>query len=129
MIDPIADFLTRIRNAAAVRKEEVVMPYSKLKHNLASLLVNEGYLKQAEKTDENYGHLRVVISYNAAGQPIAQHLKRISTPGRRVYVGYEKLRPVCSGRGIAVLSTSQGLITDKQAKQQRLGGELMCEIW
>lgn len=129
MIDPISDFLTRIRNAVTIHKADVVMPYSKLKHNLANLLVAEGYLQQAEKVDNQPSSLRVVINYNEYGQAMLQHLKRISTPGRRVYVGYEKLRPVCSGRGIAVLSTSHGLVTDKQAKQHHLGGELMCEIW
>lgn len=129
MSDSIADFLTRIRNALAVRKAEVVMPYSNLRHNLAKVLVAAGYLKDAQRVAEGHGILRLELNYTSDGRPALQHLRRISTPGRRVYVGYDKLRPVCSGRGLAIISTSKGLITDQEAKQQRLGGELMCEVW
>lgn len=129
MSDSIADFLTRIRNALAVRKAEVDIPYSRLKHNLAKVLVEAGYIKGVERVGEGQGVLRLELKFNSDGRPALQHLRRISTPGRRVYVGYDKLRPVCSGRGLSIISTSTGLITDQEAKKQHLGGELMCEVW
>jgi small subunit ribosomal protein S8 len=129
MSDPIADFLTRIRNSLAVGKAEVRMPYSRLKHSLADVLVNAGFIKSASKIDEGYGVLRIELKYAADGTPSLQHLRRISTPGRRVYQGYQAVRSVCSGRGVAVFSTSSGLLTDRQVKQQKVGGELLCELW
>lgn len=129
MSDPIADFLTRIRNAQAVRKAELRMPYSRLKHALADVLVATGYLASAAKLDEGHGVLRLELKYAADGTPAAQHLRRISTPGRRVYAGYQDVKSVCSGRGIAVLSTSRGLLTDRQVREQKVGGEILCELW
>jgi small subunit ribosomal protein S8 len=129
MSDPVSDFLTRIRNALAVRKAEVRMPYSKLKHRLADVLVASGYLTSASRVDEGHGVLRLELKYSANGTPAAQHLRRVSTPGRRVYTGYDGVHQVCSGRGIAVLSTSRGLLTDRQVREQKIGGELMCELW
>ena len=129
MSDPIADFLTRIRNSLAVGKAEVIMPYSRMKHRLADVLVAAGFLRSATRVDEGYGVLRLELKYNADGTPALQHLRRISTPGRRVYQGYQVVRPVCSGRGVAVFSTSSGLLTDRQVKTQKVGGELLCELW
>lgn len=129
MTDPIADFLTRLRNALAVRKREVRMPYSTLKHRLADVLVAAGYLEGVTKLDEGYGVLSVTLRYDDGGRPTLTHLERVSTPGRRVYAGYGDLKPVCSGRGLAVLSTSRGLMTDRQAREQKVGGELMCQVW
>lgn len=129
MTDPIADFLTRIRNAQAVRKAEVRMPYSNLKHRLADLLVAAGYLASAAKLEEGHGVLRLELKYTPDGTPAAQHLRRVSTPGRRVYAGFHDVRQVCSGRGLAVLSTSRGLLTDRQVREQKVGGEILCELW
>ncbi len=129
MTDPIADFLTRIRNGLAVRKAELRMPYSGLKHRLADVLVASGYLGGAAKVDEGHGILRVDLKYAADGTPAVKHISRVSTPGRRVYVGYQAVRPVCSGRGLAVLSTSRGLLTDRQVREQKVGGEILCELW
>lgn len=129
MTDPIADFLTRIRNSLAVRKTEIRMPYSRLKHSLAKLLVEAGYLRHAEKIDEGFGVLQIELAYDNEGNPLMHHSERVSTPGRRVYLGYDKLKPVCSGRGLAVVSTSQGLLSDKEAKKLKVGGEIMCKVW
>ena len=129
MTDPIADMLTRIRNAQAVKKSDVVVPYSKLKMNLANILVKEGYLGMAEKIDEaGKVIIKITIKYEPNG-PVIKNLKRISKPGRRVYVGTKDLPYVLNNIGIAVISTSQGLHTNKVAREKKLGGEVLCEIY
>ena len=128
MTDPISDMLSRIRNAILVRKPEVVVPHSRFKAQLAQLLVQAGYLGAVEELAAPYRSLKITLAYNG-GQPAIRHLKRISTPGRRFYTKSAELPRVLSGLGIAVISTSQGLMTNQEARRKRLGGEVICEIY
>lgn len=128
MTDPISDMLARIRNATLARKADVLVPYSTLKAKLADILVREGYLSGMEEVTAPHRALKLKLSY-LDGQPAIRSLKRISTPGRRTYVKYVELPRVLSGLGLAIVSTSHGLMTNKEAKQQRLGGEVICEIY
>ena len=127
--DPIADMLTRIRNAFAVKKEEVILPYSKIKHEIAKILHQEGYLAEAEKIAGKFDQLKLVLSYNEDKQPAITHLRRVSKPSQRIYVSREEIPWVLNDMGIAILSTSRGLMTNRQARRGRLGGEVLCEIW
>jgi len=133
MTDPIADMLTRIRNAQAVKKETVVLPFSKFKYNLAQLLAKEGWIANAEKLskgkDNFFDQIKIVLRYNKSGKPVIMSLKKISKPGRRVYVSNDKLPYILNNLGIAVVSTSSGLMTNKQARKEKLGGEIVCEIY
>ncbi len=137
MTDPIADMLTRIRNALAVGKDEVVLPMSKIKFNIAKLLEREGWITKAEvmkgsletKRGSRFDQLRIVLKYDKAGRPAIRTLKRVSKPGLRVYVGKDKIPYVLQGYGMAIISTSQGLLTNKEAKKRGIGGEVLCEIW
>ncbi len=130
MTDPIADMLTRIRNAQAVRKNTIVLPYSKLKHNLATIFQEEGYIKDVAKTIlADKPILSLTLKYSANGEPAIHALQRISKPGRRIYAGKQFLPYVLNNYGIAVVSTSQGLMTNKKARKQNLGGEVICEIY
>ncbi len=129
MTDPIADMLTRIRNAQGVKKTEVILPYSKLKYNLAQILVKENYLKGAEKVDaQGKQNLRLELIYDSQG-PVIRALTRVSKPGRRVYANHKGLPYVLNNLGIAVISTSKGLMTNKEARQKKMGGEVICEIY
>lgn len=132
MTDPIADMLTRIRNAMAVSKPEVVLPYSKLKFNIAQILKETGYIKSAEKVESGAnpvtGDLKIVLKYKGKESAIT-NLKRISKPGRRVYASKDELPVVLNNLGIAIISTPQGLMTNKQAKKNNIGGEIICEIY
>ena len=128
MTDPIADMLTRIRNASMVGKVEVVLPYSRLKHAIASILAGEGYIAIAEKVADDKDKLRIELKYDGKTSAI-RSLKRISRPGRRSYVGYQDLPRVLSDRGIAVVSTPQGVMSNKEARRRKLGGEIMCEVY
>lgn len=131
MTDPIADMLTRIRNAQAAKKPEVVMPYSKLKHTLADILASEGYIAAVAVNDGDGSvkkGLTLGLKYSA-GKPMIRRIDRISTPGRRVYVGVKKLPYVFDNLGIAIISTSKGLMSNKQARKQRIGGEVICEVF
>ena len=129
MTDPIADMLTRIRNAQSVKKAEVVLPYSKLKHNLAQILVKENYLKSSAKMEgQGKQNLRLELIYDAQG-PVIKSIIRISKPGRRVYTNHKDLPYVLNNLGIAVISTSQGLMTNKEARRKKMGGEVICEIY
>ena len=128
MTDPIADMLTRIRNASLIGKIEVVLPYSKLKHAVAGVLAGEGYVIAVEKVAENKGELRIKLKYEGKTSAI-RNLKRISTPGRRSYAGYQDLPRVLSDRGIAVVSTPQGVMSNKEARRRKLGGEIICEVY
>lgn len=128
MTDPIADMLTRIRNALAVRKLEVVMPYSRLKAAIADILVREGWVAQVEKLDRDMGQLKIVLKYDPTGHPQIHELTRVSRPGRRTYAGRDELRPVKSGYGFSILSTSRGVMTNKEARKLGVGGEILCEV-
>lgn len=130
MTDPIADMLTRIRNALAVHRSSVTMPYSKLKYNLAFILKQEGYISNVSMSKETGKALLVLnLKYAMDGTATIHALRRISKPGRRVYSGKKTLPYVLNNFGIAIISTSKGLMTNKQARQQNFGGEVICEIY
>jgi small subunit ribosomal protein S8 len=128
--DPIADMLTRIRNAVAVGHERVVMPTSKLKVNIARILTDEGFIDRYEVTENGHrSELELVLRYAERRRPVIEGLKRVSRPGHRVYAGAKELPRVQGGLGVAVVSTSQGLMPDREARKRRLGGEIVCEVW
>ena len=129
--DPIADMLTRVRNAINARFEAVDIPHSKMKAGIAKILVSEGYVATAEDTTDEHGrkYLRLTFKMHEGKQRVIQGLRRISKPGLRVYSGVEELPRVLSGLGIAIISTSKGLMTDKQARAEKLGGEVLAYIW
>lgn len=134
MTDPIADMLTRIRNSLAVKKTEVVLPYSKIKFALAKILEKEGWIKKTEifgleKEKKEFKQIKVILKYKDDNQPKIRVIKRISKPGCRIYVKKDKISKVLNGMGINILSTSQGLMTGQEAKEKGLGGELVCEIY
>jgi small subunit ribosomal protein S8 len=128
MTDPIADMLTRLRNAAMVRKHEVVLPLSRVKFEIAKILEKEGYLVEVEKSDAHHGQLKVKLRFTEDG-PALRSVTRISKPGRRVYAAKTELPKVLNDQGIAVVSTSAGLMTNKEARKRGLGGEIVCEVW
>ena len=128
--DPIADFLTRIRNAQKARKMRVDVPYSKLKADLARILLDCYYINDYAHVDEGaQGFLRIYLKYGPKGEAVMQGLRRVSKPGLRKYVTQYEIPRVLNGLGIAILSTSKGLMTSHQAKRQGLGGEVLAEIW
>ena len=131
MTDPVSDFLARIRNGALARKDRVEMPHSFLKKNIAEVLKNEGYVDDVRESEPGEGHrtLTVFLSYGRGKDSAIDGLRRVSAPGRRVYVRHDRIPRVRSGMGISILSTSHGVMTDKQAREQKVGGELLCEIW
>jgi small subunit ribosomal protein S8 len=130
MTDPISDFLTHLRNASKAGLAQCVSPHSKLKESLANILKSEGYVRDvATGTDEN-GHKTVVVTMKYVDNaPVLTGLKRSSTPGRRLYTGYADIPRVLNGLGIAIVSTSKGLLKDQDARRQKLGGELVCTVW
>lgn len=130
MTDPIADFLTRIRNANQVHRDRVEVPASKMKKALAEILKNEGFIRNYEYIDNGkQGILRLYLKYGPNRERVITGLKRISKPGLRVYVKKDEIPRVLGGLGVAVISTPKGLMTDKQARQEGLGGEVICYIW
>ena len=134
MTDPIADMLTRIRNALAVRKTEVVLPYSKLKFNVAEILQTEGFVRKVEKiakgtADNQIDQMRIVLKYLGPKEPAIAAIKRISKPGQRVYVTKDNIPVVLNNLGIAIISTSGGLLTNRQARKRGVGGEVICEVY
>lgn len=130
MTDPIADMLTRIRNAVRVERPDVVMPLSKVKRGLAEVLKREGYIWGWEEIDgKPVPELKIELKYGPNGERVIRHIRRVSKPGNRVYRGAEKLRPVLNGLGISIISTSRGVISDREARQRNLGGEVLCELW
>jgi small subunit ribosomal protein S8 len=147
MTDPIADMLTRIRNANRIESPAVDMPYTKLKQHLAQVLKDEGFVldyQVGRVADDGSGHmtfqtpaeenepkrtLRVFLKYGPDGERVIRHIERLSRPGLRRYQSYKALRPVLQGLGISILSTSRGIMSDRQARAQRVGGELLCQLW
>jgi small subunit ribosomal protein S8 len=130
MTDPIADMLTRIRNAVRVERPHVTMPLSKVKRGLAEVLKREGYIWGWEESEEHaVPELKIELKYGPNGERVIRHIKRVSKPGRRVYRRADHLRPVLNGLGISILSTSRGVISDREARQRNLGGEVLCELW
>ncbi len=128
--DPIADFLTRIRNANAAGHDEVRIPSSKLKIELAKILQSEGYIRGYQLIDDKkQGILRVLLKYGDGRERIINGLKRVSRPGRRVYVSKTEIPRVLGGLGIAILSTPRGIVTDRRARRLGVGGEVLCEVW
>ena len=136
MSDPISDMLSRIRNGALARHDRVEMPHSTLKHNVAQVLKSEGFIDDVRESDgEGHKTLTLVLRYSreksAASdkQSAIDGVRRVSAPGRRVYVRYDRIPRVRSGMGISILSTSRGVMADRTAREQRVGGELLCEVW
>lgn len=130
MTDPIADMLTRIRNAIKVNKETVEIPSSNMKKAIAGILLNEGYINSVDYVEDGYnGKLLITLKYIGKKKSVINALKRASRPGLRVYSGVETMPKVMDGLGIAILSTNKGIMTDKQAKAQNVGGEVLCYVW
>jgi small subunit ribosomal protein S8 len=128
--DPIADMLTRIRNALVVKHEMVEVPASNMKRAIARILLEEGYIKDYTEIDDGkQGVLKITLKYGQNDQRVITGLKRISKPGLRVYAKKDQIPKVLGGLGIAIISTSKGIMTDKQARKQGLGGEVLCYIW
>jgi small subunit ribosomal protein S8 len=151
MTDPIADMLTRIRNANEIERPLVEMPATKLKVALAKVLLEEGFIlgyrtgkyaetqvegggtqkefQEVEKLGEPHVVLQVYLKYGPDGEKVIRHVERYSKPGRRVYQGYKEVKRVLDGLGIAILSTSKGVMSDRQAKKEKVGGEILCTVW
>jgi small subunit ribosomal protein S8 len=130
MTDPLADMLTRIRNAGRAGHDKVDIPASRMKIALARIFKEEGFIKNYKVIKDNrQGILRVYLRYDVEQKPLIQRIERVSRPGLRVYVGHEDLPRVQGGLGVAVISTSKGVITDRQARKLKVGGEVLCQIW
>jgi len=129
--DPIADLLSRIRNAQMARHESVSVPHSKMKLGLVKVLYEEGYIGPYRVTDLESGRKQIQMTLRFIGkhQGLISGLVRQSRPGRRVYIGYSDIKPVRSGMGITILSTPKGILTDRQAREEKVGGELLCRVW
>ena len=128
MTDPVADLLTRIRNALMRKKMSVNVPYSKLKHELSKLLVKEGFLESVKKVKKDFDELDIVLKYHN-DEPVIKELTRESKPGLRKYISYKDIKPHKGGLGIKVLTTSKGLMTDKEAIKAEIGGEIICRVF
>lgn len=127
--DPIADMLTRIRNAVRVERQYVDMPLSRARKGVADVLKREGYIWDYQEVDgEPVKNLRIELKYGPNGEQVIQSIRRVSKPGRRVYMKCTELRPVMNGLGITIISTSRGVVSDREARQQKLGGEVLCEV-
>ena len=132
MTDPIADMLTRIRNAGQARHAKVSVPWSRVKENIVKILISEGYLKEAKKVNAPQGggeELIIQLRFDRENRPIISGLRRVSSPGRRVYVGAREVTPIRKGLGIQILSTPKGLLVDRDAQRAKVGGELICSVW
>ena len=130
MTDPISDFLTHLRNASKAGLAVCVSPHSQLKESLANILKKEGYVRDVATGTDERGHKTVVVTMKYVDNvPVLTGLKRSSTPGRRLYTGYADIPRVLNGLGIAIISTSKGLLKDQDARRQKLGGELVCTVW
>lgn len=130
MTDPIADMLTRVRNALTAGKEKVDIPASAVKEGIARILRDEGFIINYRiMEDSKQGIIRITLKYSDSEVPAIENLQRISRPGRRVYVGIDEIPRVLNGLGIAILSTSRGILTDKDSRAQKVGGEVLCYVW
>jgi len=132
MTDPIADMLTRIRNAVRIERPLVQMPHSKVKRGVAEVLKREGYIwdwHEQEAEDAPGKELCIDLKYGPNGERVIRHIKRVSKPGRRVYSRANSLKPILNGLGISIISTSRGVVSDREARQKNLGGEVLCELW
>ncbi len=130
MTDPIADMLTRIRNANVVKHETVDVPASNMKKELARILLEEGFVRGYDVIEDGkQGIIRIQLKYGQSGERVISGLKRISKPGMRVYAAKQEIPRVLNGLGISVISTSKGILTDKQARKENVGGEVICYVW
>jgi small subunit ribosomal protein S8 len=132
MTDPIADMLTRIRNASRARHEKVAIPWSRVKENIIKVMIEEGYLRESKKVKDSQGAgevLLVQLKFDRENRPVIAGIKRVSRPSRRVYVGAQAVTPIRKGLGINILSTPQGIMVDREALKARVGGELLCLVW
>ena len=132
MTDPIADMLTCIRNAVRIERPRVEMPLSKVKCGLAEVLKREGYIWDWREEHEEGApskQLSIELKYGPNGERVIRHIRRVSKPGRRVYSPATSLKPILNGLGISIISTSRGVISDREARQRNLGGEVLCEVW
>ncbi len=128
--DPIANMLTQIRNALAVKKQEVILPYSKLKHNLAKLLETQGWVEKVEEAGmEPKKSLKLMLKYYGDGLSAIAGVKRVSKPGQRIYAKAQDIPKYRLGIGATIISTSKGLMTDQEARKEKMGGEIICQIW
>jgi small subunit ribosomal protein S8 len=128
--DPIADLLTRIRNGSRAEHEKVDVPSSKLKVRVAEILKDEGFIKNFRVLDDDkQGTLRIYLKYGAGNEKVISGLVRVSTPGRRVYVSHDKIPTILGGMGVALVSTSRGVLTDRDARKERVGGEVLAYVW
>lgn len=129
-MDPVSDLLTRIRNAHLAKHDRVDVPTSKLKAEICRILKEQGFIRNFKLVDQTpQSLLRIFLEYDDSGSPAITHLKRVSKPGRRVYRGADQIRPVLNGRGLGVISTNLGVLSDTQARERRVGGEILCEVW
>jgi small subunit ribosomal protein S8 len=129
MTDPIADMLTRIRNAVRVERPHVDVPSSRVKLGVAEVLKREGYIWDYQVIEEQpVNQLRIELKYGPNGERVIQSIRRVSKPGRRVYSKSNELRPVLNGLGISIISTSKGMVSDREARRQKIGGEVLCEV-
>ncbi len=127
--DPIADMLTRIRNAIRIRQKQVIIKASKICEGIAAVLKQEGYITDFERIDDsNQGILRITLKYDPAGEPVISEIKRVSKPGRRIYSPVDKLPKVLGGMGIVIVSTSKGIMSDRNCRQAKIGGEIFCTV-
>ena len=132
MTDPIADMLTRIRNASRARHQKVTVPWSRLKESVLKVLIDEGYLKDQKRVKAAVGagdEIVIQLKFDRESRPIIAGMKRVSRPGRRVYVGCREVTPIRKGLGIHVLSTPKGILVDREAQRAKVGGELLCTVW
>lgn len=129
MTDPISDMLNRIRNAQAVLKETVAIPFSNLKYELAKVLVKQGFVEKLEKKDRKIKKMLLLTLKYEDKAPVIAGLRRLSKPGNRLYWVSKRIRPIRGGYGIVIISTAKGLMTEKEAKKKKLGGEAICEVW
>ena len=130
MSDPIADMLTRIRNAILREHKSVSIPSSKIKESISNVLKQEGFVESFEVLPEELGStLKIELKYDNTGGSIIRKINRVSKPGLRVHKGFEEIQPLLNGQGIYIVSTSQGVISDQQCRKQKVGGEILCEVW
>jgi small subunit ribosomal protein S8 len=130
MTDPIADLLTRIRNANNAKSQSVDIPASNIKLDVVKILKNEGYICNYKRLDDNkQGFIRVEMKYSSKDEPVIHHIQRVSRPSRRVHVKADAIESACNGLGVSIMSTSQGVMTDREAKRRNIGGEILCEVW
>lgn len=129
-IDTIGDFLTIIRNGVLATKRDVTMPYSRLKYEMARILFDEGFIRGADviETEDHKKQIKVALKY-VRGESVIHEIQRVSTPGRRTYKGHTGFKPVIGNLGISIITTNQGVMTNKQARARRVGGEVLCTVW